>query len=76
VGVSAKVTSESNSSTNKANPLLMLTLILSAPSTLFVDPYEDTVKNLRAQSCKEEIAESDDEKIEKAAFSDEDVAQQ
>jgi len=74
--VSAKVTGESSSSTNKANPLLTLILIPLTPSTLFVDPYEDAVKNLRTQSCKEEIAESDDEKIEKAAFSDEDTAQQ
>jgi len=73
--VGAKMTSESSSSTNKVNPLLTLILIPLTPSTLFVDPYEDTIENLRTQSCEEEIAKSDDEKIEKAAFSDEDTAQ-
>ena len=70
------MTSESNSSTSKADPLLTLILILLTPSTLFVNSHKNAVKNLRTQSCKEEIAESDDEKIEKAAFSDEDAAQQ
>ena len=64
--------SGSNSSTNKANPLLTLILIPLTPSTLFVDPYEDTIENLRAQSCEEEIAKRDNEKIEKAAFPDKD----
>ena len=65
--------SGSSSSTNKANPLLTLILIPLTPSTLFVDPYEDAIENLRAQSCKEEVAKSDDEKIEEAAFPDEDA---